>query len=128
MDDYIDFTEVKDWLARTLQHKHIIRYSQLTGRTEKELMDSGLTPATVRHIYLLLIGKGLCLKGGDDCINRLGLHKENLERLRENFIFSLSDLEQYSLEELVNDCDFSWKTANFIKSRMRYLGRPLRRG
>ena len=126
-NDYINFDEVKYWLAVTLQSKHIIRFSQLTGKTESELIDSGLTPSTVRHIYLLLQENGLCFRGSEDCINRLGLHKANLERMRENYIDTLSDLEEYTVDELVYDCGFSESTAEYISSRMRYFGRPLKR-
>ena len=126
-NDYIDFSEVKDWLATTLQSKNIIRFSQLTCRTEEELMDEGLTPATVRHIYLLLKDNGLRLRNSDDCINRLGLHKANLERLHKNYIDSLSDLEKYTYDELIYDCGFSRSTANYISSMMKYFGRPLKR-
>lgn len=125
MNDYININEQPEWLARELRRNCFLRFSQLTCRTEKDLLDSGIAMGTVRHIYLLLRENGLNFKDGDNCLCSLGLHKTNLLILRENFIDSLDDLEQYSADELEFDCGFKSSTVRYIEFAMKRAGRSL---
>lgn len=125
MNDYINISEQPEWLARELQRNCFLRFSQLTCRTEKELLDSGIAMGTVRHIYLLLREHGLNFKDGDNCLCSLGLHKTNLLALRDNFIDCLDDLEKYSADELEFDCGFKSSTVRYIEFAMRRAGRSL---
>lgn len=123
--DEIDKSELDEWFAETLDRHHICRYSQLTCMTQKELLDSGISTGTVRHIYLLLVSKGLSLRDGDNCLCRLGLKYKNLNRLRECFIDTLDDLEKWSVDDLIKVCGLSFDMAYFVERRMNMLGRAL---
>ena len=124
-NDEIDKSELETWFAATLDRHHVCRYSQLTCRTEQELLDSDMSMGTVRHIYLLLIGMGMNLRDGENCLCSLGLRYRMLNRLRDNFIDNLDDLEQYSLDQLIDDCGIPYDVANYISWKMRTLGRSL---
>ncbi len=125
MDDYIKLYELPEWLSDALQRHCLLRYSQLTSRTESELLESGLSMGTVRHIYLLLREHGLNFRDGKNCLCSLGLHKRNLLVLRENYIESLDDLERYSADELECDCGLKYETVKYIECAMKRAGRSL---
>lgn len=125
MNDYINIKEQPEWLAKELERNCFLRFSQLTCRTERDLLESDVAMGTVRHIYLLLREHGLNFKDGDNCLCSLGLHKTNLLALRENYIDSLDDLEQYSAYELEFDCGFKRSTIRFIEFAMKRVGRSL---
>lgn len=125
MSDYINIKALPEWLAKELERNCFLRFSQLTCRTERELLDSGIAMGTVRHIYLLLRENGLNFKDGDNCLCSLGLHKTNLLALRENYIENLDTLELYSADELEFDCGFKRSTIRFIEFAMKRVGRSL---
>lgn len=124
--DYIDFTTLNDWFARSLTRHHIVRFSQVTGRTERDLLESGVPMGTVRHIYMLLAENGMTFRDGDRCLSRLGLHRNNLLRLWDNFVCDLDDLACYTVGDLEDKLDLGPGAAKFVASRMKYFGMPLR--
>lgn len=125
MNDYIDFSNVSEWFEEVLRRHHLLRYSQLTSLTERQLLGLGLGVGSVRHAYLLLEQEGLSFRNGEDCLCRIGFQRYHLKQLMD-CCDDLNELESYSENDLVHECGFSRERAEFIASRMKYFGRPLR--
>lgn len=125
--DYINFNDMRPWLAESLKERRIFRISQVIGRTEEELLENSfMTIGIVRHLEKYLERHGYTLLDGNNSLIRLGLHKPNLKYLRNNGIMNLSDLEDLTVYELAYDYGMGEDRARFIANRMLVLGRRMR--
>lgn len=127
MKDTFEYESMQPWLVEELKKRNITRPSEILGRTEEELLDSGLfTLGTIRHLSLYFEERGQFFKYGESSLNRLHLHKPGLKMLRNKGIYNLDDLEYCTWSELAWKFGFGRERANYIEMMMRRLGRKLR--